>query len=71
MIGFVPLQGTAEDVKNFLMKLFQNGVVAFQCGHGPYLCRLLPPLGVMTEQEIDLANSVIEKTLLEMTGAQK
>lgn len=64
MIAFEPFSGTAEDVKAVLMKLFDLGVVAFQCGHGPMLVRLLPPLGVMTEEQVDDACGIIEKALL-------
>jgi acetylornithine/N-succinyldiaminopimelate aminotransferase len=55
MIGFVPFDGKMEQVKAVLTHLFDLGVVAFYCGHGPYLIRLLPPLGAMTDAEIDLA----------------
>jgi 4-aminobutyrate aminotransferase-like enzyme len=65
MIGFVPHDGTMDSVKTVLMKLFDIGVVAFYCGHGPYLIRMLPPLGAMTEADIDLACSYIERALLE------
>ncbi len=65
MIAFAPFDGTMESVKSVLMKLFDLGVVAFYCGHGPYLVRMLPPLGAMSEADVDLACSYIEKALLE------
>lgn len=64
MVGFGVLDQTLGDTKTFLMKLFENGVVAFYAGHDPYIIRCLPPFGVMTESEIDTALAVIEKTLL-------
>lgn len=64
MIGFGVLGQTLDDTKNFLMRLFGNGVIAFYAGHDPYIVRCLPAFGVMTESEIDTALSVIEKTLL-------
>lgn len=64
MVGFGVLGQNLDDTKKFLMKLFAEGVVAFYAGHDPYVVRCLPPFGVMTETEIDLALSVIEKTLL-------
>jgi 4-aminobutyrate aminotransferase/(S)-3-amino-2-methylpropionate transaminase len=64
MIGFGVLGQTLEDTKKVLMKLFSEGVVAFYAGHDPYVVRCLPPFGVMKESEIDLALSIIEKTLL-------
>lgn len=53
MIAFEPFGGTMDDVKKVLMKLFDLGVVAFYCGHGPYLIRMLPPLGAMSEADVD------------------
>lgn len=65
MIGFGVLGQTLDDTKKFLLKLFSEGVVAFYAGHDPYVVRCLPPFGVMKEAEVDLALSVIEKTLLD------
>ncbi|MBS1963459.1 MAG: aminotransferase class III-fold pyridoxal phosphate-dependent enzyme [Bdellovibrionales bacterium] len=64
MIGFGVLSQNLDDTKKFLAKLFGEGVVAFYAGHDPYVVRCLPPFGVMKEAEVDLALSVIEKTLL-------
>lgn len=66
MIAFQPLGGKLDEVKKVLLKLFDLGVVAFYCGHGPYLVRMLPPLGAMSEQEVDLVTSLIEKAVLEV-----
>ena len=66
MVGFGVLGQTLDDTKKFLMRLFNHGVVAFYAGHDPYIVRCLPPFGDMTVAEIDLALSLIEKTLLEM-----
>lgn len=63
MIAFAPFAGTMDDVKATLLKLFDLGVVAFYCGHGPYLIRMLAPLGAMTEAQIDEATGLIEKSL--------
>jgi 4-aminobutyrate aminotransferase-like enzyme len=30
---------------------FDAGVVLFYCGHGPFHVRMLPPLGVMREED--------------------
>jgi acetylornithine aminotransferase len=63
MVGFVPLDGSMESVKSVLMKLYDLGVVAFYCGHGPYLIRMLPPLGVMTDEQVDEVCHYIEKSI--------
>jgi 4-aminobutyrate aminotransferase-like enzyme len=63
MVAFAPFAGTMDDVKKTLMKLFDLGVVAFYCGHGPYLIRMLPPLGAMTEKDIDQVCAIVEKAM--------
>lgn len=68
MIAFEPFGGTLPEVKATLMALFDLGVVAFYCGHGPYLVRLLPPFGVMTERQVDEVCGLIEKALLKTGG---
>ncbi|MGK5082229.1 aminotransferase class III-fold pyridoxal phosphate-dependent enzyme [Bdellovibrionota bacterium FG-1] len=65
MIAFLPYDGTAEQVKALLLKLFDLGVIVFNCGHGPYLVRLLPPLPIMTEQDIDGVCKIISAALTE------
>lgn len=67
MIGFVPMGGTMDDAKKILMKLFDLGVVAFYCGHGPILIRLLPPLGVMSERQVDEVCELMGRALNEVT----
>ena len=71
MIAFEPHSGSMEDVKTVLAKLFELGVVAFYCGHGPYLVRMLPPLGALSAKHIDEVCSIIEKVLLETGGTVK
>lgn len=66
MVGFGVLGQTMDDTKKFLMRLFENGVVAFYAGHDPYVVRCLPPFGVMTKADIDVALEVIEITLLQL-----
>lgn len=66
MLAFQPFSGTMDDVKAFLMKLYDLGVVAFNCGHGPYLVRMLPPFGVMKEEQLDEVCALMEKALLEV-----
>jgi 4-aminobutyrate aminotransferase-like enzyme len=71
MIAFAPFGGTLDEVKATLMKLYELGAVAFYCGHGPYLVRMLPPLGVMTDQDVDDAISLIEKAIVSVGEARK
>ena len=63
MIAFQPFEGTPEQVKAVLMKLFDHGVIAFSCGHGPYLVRMLPPLPTMSEADVDAVCKIIGEVL--------
>jgi len=71
MIAFQPFGGALDEVKAVLLKLFDLGVVAFYCGHGPYLVRMLPPFGVMTDAHIDEVCGLIEKAILEVAHQKK
>ncbi len=71
MIAFAPFDGTLDDVKKVLKRLFDLGVVAFYCGHGPYLVRLLPPLGAMAEQDVDQVCHTIEQAILDCAKERK
>ena len=64
MFAFQPFAGTMEDIKAVLTQLFDMGVVAFYCGHGPNYIRMLPPLGAMTESELDEVCGLLEKAVL-------
>jgi 4-aminobutyrate aminotransferase-like enzyme len=68
MIAFKPMSGTMDECKKLLMELFDLGVVAFYCGHGPYLIRMLPPLGVMTEADIDDVCKIVGTALKEISA---
>jgi len=52
-----------DTIKKVLMKLYDLGVVAFYCGHGPYFIRMLPPLGAMREAQVDEVCELIGKAL--------
>ncbi len=71
MIALQPLSGTLDEVKSVLMKMYELGVVAFYCGHGPILIRMLPPLGAMNEEQVDEVCSIIEAAILEVSKSRK
>ncbi len=64
MIAFTPFDGKKEQVDLFLKNLFHNGMIAFGCGKDPLRARMLVP-ACIADQEIDLALSLIEKTILQ------
>lgn len=64
MIAFTPFDGKKEQVDPFLKKLYGNGIIGFTCGKDPLRARFLVPACIQDE-EIDLALSIVEKTILE------
>lgn len=64
MIAFTPFEGKKEQAELFVKKLFKNGIIAFTCGKDPVRIRFLVP-AVIQDQDIDLALSIIEKSVLE------
>ncbi len=70
MIAFQPMDGSMETIKSVLMKLYELGVVAFYCGHGPYFIRMLPPLGVMKENHVTEVSRLIETAVLQVAEAR-
>ncbi len=63
MIAFEVDGGDLDATKQFLGRLFEAGVVAYYAGSSPARVRLLPPLGVVTDDDIDLACRLVERSL--------
>ena len=63
MIAFTPFDGSEGTAKKLLMDLFEAGVVAFVCGANPARLRVLPPVGVVTDGDIDAAMGIVEQVL--------
>ena len=68
MIAFQVYDGSMDRTKEVLMGLYEEGVVAFNAGHGPYVVRMLPPFGVMTDTEIAVALEKIDHVLTKGTA---
>lgn len=68
MIAVTPLDGSKDKVNKLLQVLFKNGLIAFSCGRDPYRLRFLVP-AVMSEKDIEVAGSIIEKSMHEMMNA--
>lgn len=66
MMRLTPYGGDAKRIKSLLNRMFDAGVIAFYCGHGPFHLRFLPPLGVLKESDIEevfkIISSVLEET---------
>lgn len=64
MIGVIPLDGSKEKVALLNKKLFDNGLICFTCGRGPYKLRFLLP-AILESKHIQEAKTIIEKSIKE------
>lgn len=64
MIAFQPLDGKMESAKKLIFEMFDRGLVAYYCGHDPYFIRMLPPLAVMTDRDVDAVCAIIGDSLI-------
>ncbi len=65
MVAFTVYDGSLEKLKKLLFKLWDKGVIAFYCGHGPYRARMLPPFGALTNEQWKNIFKIIEETIIE------
>lgn len=63
MMRFTPFGGSKEKINKACRTCFDEGVILFYCGHGPYHIRMLPPLGVMSEKDWPLVFEAVERGL--------
>ncbi len=67
MIAARPLDGSKAKVERLLKVLFENGLIAYYCGHGPYKLRFLVP-ATMTSEEIKMTGDILEKSILQVAA---
>ena len=60
MIAFTPCDGSAERAKEMCHAMFEAGLMSFIAGGSPARIRFLLPIGIATEQHIDMAADIIE-----------
>ena len=63
MMRFSPFGGVKEKINKACKHLFDEGVIVFYCGHGPYHLRLLPPLPVFDEADWPKVFACLERGL--------
>ena len=63
MLAMTVFDGSAERTRDFLAELFARGVIAFPAGRQPTRVRMLPPLLVIQDQEIDAVCEIMEAVL--------
>ena len=61
---FTPFGGERARVMRLLQVMFEEGVIAFVCGHDPYHIRMLPPVGVMDPDQFGPVFEIVERALL-------
>lgn len=61
MMRFTPYAGSKDKILKAAKALFEEGVILFYCGHGPYHVRMLPPLGVMKLEDWPRVFACIER----------
>jgi 4-aminobutyrate aminotransferase-like enzyme len=66
MMRFTPFGGSKEKINALCKASFDEGVILFYCGHGPYHVRMLPPLGVMKVEDWPRVFACIERALLKV-----
>lgn len=68
MMRFTPFGGEKAKIWNACKACFDEGVVLFYCGHGPFHMRMLPPLGVMNLEDWPRVFACIERGLAKVAG---
>jgi 4-aminobutyrate aminotransferase-like enzyme len=68
MMRLTPFAGEKAKVMKALNAMFEDGVIAFYCGHGPYHIRFLPPVGVMQPQQFAEVFEIVEGSLSRAAG---
>ena len=70
MMRLTPFGGQKAKVTKALEIMFQEGVIAFYCGHDPYHIRFLPPVGVMKPEQFNDVFAILETALAKVASAK-
>lgn len=63
MMRFTPFAGRQEAIVRACHTIFEEGVILFYAGHGPYHLRMLPPLGTMRLDDWPQVFTCVERGL--------
>lgn len=64
MIAFTVFDGSAQRTRDVLHSLFDAGVIGFLAGSNPTRIRFLPPVAVVTDDDIDAVCNILETVLV-------
>ncbi|MBL9031212.1 MAG: aminotransferase class III-fold pyridoxal phosphate-dependent enzyme [Phycisphaerae bacterium] len=68
MMRFTPFGGDKDKVQKAARACFDEGVILFYAGHGPYHLRMLPPLPVFDEKDWPAVFQCVERGLARVAG---
>ncbi|MBM4107670.1 MAG: aminotransferase class III-fold pyridoxal phosphate-dependent enzyme [Phycisphaerae bacterium] len=68
MMRLTPFGGRKDKVQAACKACFEEGVIVFYCGHGPYHLRMLPPLPAMRDEHWPKVFACLEKGLARAAG---
>lgn len=66
MVSVTLFDGTMPILKQFLFEAFEQGLIMFYCGHGPYKVRMLLPAPVLSNEQFSQAMEIFERALLKV-----
>ncbi len=66
MIAATPLDGTADQAKRLAQLCFEEGLMGFVAGSDPTRIRFLPPLLVVTDEQIDVGLELLERAVVRL-----
>ena len=66
MIATTPMQGTPAQAKRLVEICYEEGLICFVAGSDPARVRFLPPIGVVTDEQIDLGLEIFERSLVRL-----
>ncbi len=68
MMRFTPFGGEKGKITAATKALFEEGLITFYNGHGPFHIRFLPPLGVMRQEDWPAVFEIVERGLAKAAG---
>lgn len=64
MMRVTPFGGDKVSIVALVHRLFEDGVLSFFCGHGPFHIRFLPPVGVLSMEQFDEVMDFVEAAII-------
>lgn len=64
MIAFTPFNGDAKQTAKCVQDLFEEGVISFTAGDNPSRIRFLPPVGAVTDEDINHVMEIVTRVLI-------